>query len=326
MAGQRTAAPPYSTTADRSCPWMQLLDRVRQFDPPARPGRSRHPRRRRRVRRIRFGGARAPAARARRGRRAAARRPRALQSSAARRGGPTTSGSARRVGGVARRAAARRIARTSRRCARRERRSIEDAARAARYAFFERARAALRRRRRRARPHARRSGRDVSAAAGARRGPARARRRCIRGTATIVRPLLDCRRARASRRGSSDRGHRRSSRTRSNADVGIPRNRVRAELLPLLEARFNPAIVDVLADEAEMAREDVAVAGSCRPASSRRGSCAARRRTRCRCIDVAGAARRCRWRFAAAVLWRAMSERRRRPAGFVRPRRGGARV
>ena len=31
---------------------------------------------------------------------------------------------------------------------------------------------------------------------------------------------------------------------------------MRAELLPLLEARFNPAIVDVLADEAELAREE----------------------------------------------------------------------
>ncbi len=39
----------------------------------------------------------------------------------------------------------------------------------------------------------------------------------------------------------------------SNDDVAIPRNRVRAELLPLLESRFNPAVVDVLADEAELA-------------------------------------------------------------------------
>ena len=42
----------------------------------------------------------------------------------------------------------------------------------------------------------------------------------------------------------------------TNGDVSIPRNRVRAELLPLLEARFNPAIVDVLADEAELARDE----------------------------------------------------------------------
>src|SRR5262249_49317015 len=39
------------------------------------------------------------------------------------------------------------------------------------------------------------------------------------------------------------------------ADVGIPRNRIRVELLPLLAARFNEGIVDVLADEAELARD-----------------------------------------------------------------------
>ena len=76
----------------------------------------------------------------------------------------------------------------------------------------------------------------------------------------IIRPLLDCRRARAARVARRARASR-SSTTRSNADVSIPRNRVRAELLPLLEARFNPAIVDVLADEAELAREDVDVDG-----------------------------------------------------------------
>jgi tRNA(Ile)-lysidine synthase len=42
----------------------------------------------------------------------------------------------------------------------------------------------------------------------------------------------------------------------SNEDVSIPRNRVRAELLPLLEARFNPSIVDVLASQAELARDE----------------------------------------------------------------------
>ena len=31
---------------------------------------------------------------------------------------------------------------------------------------------------------------------------------------------------------------------------------MRAELLPLLEARFNPAVVDVLADQAELARAE----------------------------------------------------------------------
>ena len=42
----------------------------------------------------------------------------------------------------------------------------------------------------------------------------------------------------------------------SNADVEIPRNRIRHELLPLLETRFAPGIVDVLDREASIARED----------------------------------------------------------------------
>jgi tRNA(Ile)-lysidine synthase len=69
----------------------------------------------------------------------------------------------------------------------------------------------------------------------------------------IVRPLLACRRddlrawlAERSLPFVEDE---------TNQDVGIPRNRVRAELLPLLAARFNPRIVDVLADQADLARE-----------------------------------------------------------------------
>ena len=46
------------------------------------------------------------------------------------------------------------------------------------------------------------------------------------------------------------------SQDESNDDVSIPRNRVRAELLPFLKARFNPSIVDVLADQAELARDE----------------------------------------------------------------------
>lgn len=42
----------------------------------------------------------------------------------------------------------------------------------------------------------------------------------------------------------------------SNADVSIPRNRVRHELLPFLRERFSPAISDVLAREARLARLD----------------------------------------------------------------------
>ena len=42
----------------------------------------------------------------------------------------------------------------------------------------------------------------------------------------------------------------------TNIDRTIPRNRIRHELLPFLEARFSPAIVDVLDREAAIARED----------------------------------------------------------------------
>ena len=70
---------------------------------------------------------------------------------------------------------------------------------------------------------------------------------------TVVRPLLGCRR-------SDLRTYLRERRLtwvddESNADVAIPRNRVRVELVPLLQERFNPAIVDILADEAALARE-----------------------------------------------------------------------
>jgi tRNA(Ile)-lysidine synthase TilS/MesJ len=65
----------------------------------------------------------------------------------------------------------------------------------------------------------------------------------------VVRPLLACRREGACASGLRARALR-FVEDESNADVAIPRNRVRAELVPLLEQRFNPAIVDVLADEA----------------------------------------------------------------------------
>jgi tRNA(Ile)-lysidine synthase len=136
--------------------------------------------------------------------------------------------------------------------ARRERRSIEDSARTARHEFFERARVAL--------------GADVVALGHTRDDQAETfLLRLLRGAGpkglaamhprrgTIVRPLLSSRRdelrayltARQIQYGDDE----------SNSDVAIPRNRVRAELLPFLERRFNPAIVDVLADEAELARE-----------------------------------------------------------------------
>jgi tRNA(Ile)-lysidine synthase len=136
---------------------------------------------------------------------------------------------------------------------RRERRSIEDAARTARHAFFERARVELKA--------------DVVALGHTRDDQAETyalrvlRGAGLRGLASmhprrgaIIRPLLDCRRA--------DLQHYLNARSlrfvcdESNDDPAIPRNRVRAELLPLLEARFNPSIVDSLADQAELAREE----------------------------------------------------------------------
>ncbi len=136
--------------------------------------------------------------------------------------------------------------------ARRERRSLEDAARTARHAFFERARA--------------RVAADVVALGHTRDDQAETfLLRLLRGAGprglaamhprngSIVRPLLSCRRqelrAYLAERAAS------YVEDESNADVSIPRNRVRAELLPLLEGRFNPRIVDVLADEADLARE-----------------------------------------------------------------------
>src|SRR5204862_525684 len=79
----------------------------------------------------------------------------------------------------------------------------------------------------------------------------------------IARPLLGCRRA-DLREWLAERAARGDRATEfvedeTNQDVSIPRNRVRAELLPLLESRFNPEIVNVLADEADLARDSWAI-------------------------------------------------------------------
>ena len=133
-----------------------------------------------------------------------------------------------------------------------ERRSIEDAARASRYECFARARAHF--------------SAEYVAVGHTRDDQAETfllrlvRGAGMRGLASmyprngaIVRPLLECRRAEL-RAWLADRGTRFLD-DETNADVRIPRNRVRAELLPLLASRFNPSIVDALADEAELARE-----------------------------------------------------------------------
>ena len=136
--------------------------------------------------------------------------------------------------------------------ARRERRSLEDAARAARYACFERARVE--------------SAADVVALGHTRDDQAETfllrlvRGAGVRGLAGIyprnervIRPLLECRRQEL-REWLADRGTAFVD-DETNTDVSIPRNRVRAELLPLLVSRFNPSIVDALADEADLARD-----------------------------------------------------------------------
>lgn len=134
--------------------------------------------------------------------------------------------------------------------------SIEAAARRARYAFFERARVRL--------------GAEVVAVAHTAEDQAETvLLRLLRGAGTrglrgilakrgaVVRPLLDCRREAlrallAEREEGWVEDH-------TNADVGVPRNRVRHELLPLLAARFQPAVVRVLARTAEVAAGDDAL-------------------------------------------------------------------
>jgi tRNA(Ile)-lysidine synthase len=140
-----------------------------------------------------------------------------------------------------------------RQLARDQKRSVEDAARRARYAFLERA--------------ADRLGADAIAVAHTRDDQAETfLLRLIRGAATrglgairprvgrVVRPLLDVDRAEL-RAYLKDRAepYREDA---SNADVSNPRNRVRHELLPLLQSRFSPGITDVLAREAFLAQQD----------------------------------------------------------------------
>jgi tRNA(Ile)-lysidine synthase len=137
--------------------------------------------------------------------------------------------------------------------AERERRSLEDAAHAARYAFFDRARAHF--------------DADVVAVGHTRDDQAETfLLRMLRGAGArglaamhprrgaVIRPLIDCRRDEL--RAYLDERQISHVEDESNRDVSIPRNRVRAELLPLLQARFNPAAVDLLADQAELARAE----------------------------------------------------------------------
>ncbi|MFN7980274.1 MAG: tRNA lysidine(34) synthetase TilS [Vicinamibacterales bacterium] len=139
--------------------------------------------------------------------------------------------------------------------ARREHRSIEDAAHHVRHAFFIRAAAAL--------------GADVVALGHTMDDQAETvLLRLLRGAGTrglaamrpkrgvVIRPLLATSRE-AVHAFLRERGID-ALQDASNDDRSIPRNRVRAELLPLLTSRFNPRIVQTLALEADLAREDEA--------------------------------------------------------------------
>jgi tRNA(Ile)-lysidine synthase len=134
----------------------------------------------------------------------------------------------------------------------REKRSLEAAARAARYECFGRARAQFEA--------------DAIAIGHTRDDQAETfLLRLLRGAGSrglggmyprnghVIRPLLDC--GRDDLRAWLRERAIAFVEDQTNADVSIPRNRVRADLIPLLKARFNPAIVDVLAGEADLARE-----------------------------------------------------------------------
>jgi tRNA(Ile)-lysidine synthase len=133
------------------------------------------------------------------------------------------------------------------------RRSLEDAARTARYTFLERAADAL--------------GAELIAVAHTRDDQAETfLLRLVRGAGPrglagirpragrVIRPLLDVGRSELRELIAERQLSFREDAT--NADVRIPRNRVRHELIPYLQREFSPGIVDVLAREAAIARAD----------------------------------------------------------------------
>ena len=134
-----------------------------------------------------------------------------------------------------------------------QKRSLEDAARVARYAFLERAAASL--------------GADVIAVAHTKEDQAETYLlRLMRGAGTrglaaiqpragrVIRPFLEIERA-ALREYLAALGET-FREDASNADVAIPRNRVRHELIPYLQSHFSPGVTDVLARSAALARQD----------------------------------------------------------------------
>jgi tRNA(Ile)-lysidine synthase len=134
-----------------------------------------------------------------------------------------------------------------------QRRSVEDAARSARYDFLDRAACEL--------------GADVIAVAHTRDDQAETfLLRLLRGAGTrglgsirpkagrVVRPLIDVNRDELTAY-LSDQGEAFREDT-TNADVLIPRNRVRHQLIPTLRAHFSSGISATLAREAALARQD----------------------------------------------------------------------
>ncbi len=137
--------------------------------------------------------------------------------------------------------------------ARAEKRSIEDAARRMRYSFLAAA--------------ASRLGAEAIAVGHSRDDQAETfLLRLLRGSGTrglgsirpragvVIRPLIDVSRA-ALRQFAADEGLI-FQEDATNADVTVPRNRIRHELLPYLEREFSPGIVEVLAREAALAQAD----------------------------------------------------------------------
>ncbi|MCM3881549.1 MAG: tRNA lysidine(34) synthetase TilS [Vicinamibacterales bacterium] len=70
----------------------------------------------------------------------------------------------------------------------------------------------------------------------------------------VVRPFLEC--TRADVRAFLEHQQAGFREDASNADLDIPRNRIRHELIPYLRQRFSPGISEVLHREAEIARDD----------------------------------------------------------------------
>ena len=70
----------------------------------------------------------------------------------------------------------------------------------------------------------------------------------------IVRPLVETRRSDV--RAFLDARQLPFREDASNRDIAIPRNRIRHELIPFLEGRFTPNLVEVLDREAAIARDD----------------------------------------------------------------------